>query len=186
MTSTTEQVPGSEQMAPDVATGPRGRLARFVGAFAVGLTLTAVLVVGVFYVIVMYGLEAAFGFDMGQFLDLANFPPLYSGAAMQTGSSVFAELVQWIVVLDILAAQAARKLNGARTLPAAHRSVENLDFFTKLVQVDQEPIGRSPRSNPASYVDLLPLLLFFAALRVADIYVATATTIVAAPTNNIC
>ena len=62
------------------------------------------------------------------------------------------------LVLDILAAQAARKLNGARTLPAAHRSVENLDFFTKLVQVDQEPIGRSPRSNPASYVDLLPLL----------------------------
>ena len=62
------------------------------------------------------------------------------------------------LVLDILAAQAARRLNGARTLPAAHRSVENLDFFTKLVQVDQEPIGRSPRSNPASYVDLLPLL----------------------------
>jgi excinuclease ABC subunit A len=62
------------------------------------------------------------------------------------------------LVLDVLAAQAARRLNGARTLPAAHRSVENLDFFTKLVQVDQEPIGRSPRSNPASYVDLLPLL----------------------------
>ncbi len=62
------------------------------------------------------------------------------------------------LVLDILAAQAARKLNGAKTLPAKHRHVENLDFFEKLVQVDQEPIGRSPRSNPASYVDLLPLL----------------------------
>ncbi len=62
------------------------------------------------------------------------------------------------LVLDILAAQAARKLNGARTLPAKHRQIENLDFFEKLVQVDQEPIGRSPRSNPASYVDLLPLL----------------------------
>ena len=62
------------------------------------------------------------------------------------------------LVLDILAAQAARRLNGARSLPAAHRAVENLDFFDKLVQVDQEPIGRSPRSNPASYVDLLPLL----------------------------
>ena len=65
--------------------------------------MTSVVVVGVFYVIVMYGLEAAFGFDMGQFLDLANFPPLYSGAAMQTGSNAFGELVQWIVVLDILA-----------------------------------------------------------------------------------
>jgi excinuclease ABC subunit A len=62
------------------------------------------------------------------------------------------------LVLDILAAAAARKLNGARTIPGAHRHIENLDFFEKLVQVDQEPIGRSPRSNPASYVDLLPLL----------------------------
>ncbi|MBL9202668.1 MAG: excinuclease ABC subunit UvrA [Opitutaceae bacterium] len=62
------------------------------------------------------------------------------------------------LVLDILAAQAARKLNGAKTIPGKHRHVENLDFFEKLVQVDQEPIGRSPRSNPASYVDLLPLL----------------------------
>ncbi|MDO8544138.1 MAG: excinuclease ABC subunit UvrA [Opitutaceae bacterium] len=62
------------------------------------------------------------------------------------------------LVLDILAAQAARKLNGAKSIPAAHRQIENLDFFEKLVQVDQEPIGRSPRSNPASYVDLLPML----------------------------
>ncbi|MBL9211420.1 MAG: excinuclease ABC subunit UvrA, partial [Opitutaceae bacterium] len=62
------------------------------------------------------------------------------------------------LVLDILAAQAARKLNGAKSIPAPHRHIENLDFFEKLVQVDQEPIGRSPRSNPASYVDLLPLL----------------------------
>jgi excinuclease ABC subunit A len=62
------------------------------------------------------------------------------------------------LVLDILAAAAARKLNGAKSLPAKHRHIENLDFFEKLVQVDQEPIGRSPRSNPASYVDLLPLL----------------------------
>ncbi len=62
------------------------------------------------------------------------------------------------LVLDILAAHAARKLNGAKSLPAKHRHIENLDFFEKLVQVDQEPIGRSPRSNPASYVDLLPLL----------------------------
>jgi excinuclease ABC subunit A len=62
------------------------------------------------------------------------------------------------LVLDVLAAEAARRLNGARTIPGPHRRIENLEFFEKLVQVDQEPIGRSPRSNPASYVDLLPLL----------------------------
>ena len=62
------------------------------------------------------------------------------------------------LVNDVLAAAAARKLNGARTLPGKHRHIENLDFFEKLVQVDQEPIGRSPRSNPATYTDLLGLL----------------------------
>jgi excinuclease ABC subunit A len=62
------------------------------------------------------------------------------------------------LVNDILAAAAARKLNGAKTIPGKHRHLENLDFFQKLVQVDQEPIGRSPRSNPATYVGLLDLL----------------------------
>ncbi|HVU24387.1 MAG TPA: excinuclease ABC subunit UvrA [Opitutus sp.] len=62
------------------------------------------------------------------------------------------------LVNDVLAAAAARKLNGAKTIPAKHRHIENLDFFEKLVQVDQEPIGRSPRSNPATYVDLMGLL----------------------------
>jgi excinuclease ABC subunit A len=62
------------------------------------------------------------------------------------------------LVNDVLAAAAARKLNGAKTIPGKHRHIENLDFFEKLVEVDQTPIGRSPRSNPATYVDLLALL----------------------------
>ncbi len=62
------------------------------------------------------------------------------------------------LVNDVLAAAAGRKLNGAKTVPGRHRAVENLDFFNKLVQVDQEPIGRSPRSNPATFVGLLDLL----------------------------
>ena len=62
------------------------------------------------------------------------------------------------LVNDVLAVAAAKKLNGARALPGKHRHIENLDFFEKLVQVDQEPIGRSPRSNPATYIDLLGLL----------------------------
>ncbi|HRE06717.1 MAG TPA: excinuclease ABC subunit UvrA [Opitutaceae bacterium] len=62
------------------------------------------------------------------------------------------------LVNDVLAVAAARKLNGARALPGKHRHIENLDSFEKLVQVDQEPIGRSPRSNPATFVGLLDLL----------------------------
>jgi excinuclease ABC subunit A len=62
------------------------------------------------------------------------------------------------LVNDVLAAAAARKLNGAKTIPGKHRHIENLDFFEKLVQVDQSPIGRSPRSNPATYTKLLDLL----------------------------
>ncbi|MBP6508884.1 MAG: excinuclease ABC subunit UvrA, partial [Opitutaceae bacterium] len=62
------------------------------------------------------------------------------------------------LVNDILATAAARKLNGARTLPGKHRQIENLDLFEKLVLVDQEPIGRSPRSNPATFVGLMDLL----------------------------
>jgi excinuclease ABC subunit A len=63
------------------------------------------------------------------------------------------------LVNDILAAAAARKLNGAtKIFPGKHRCIENLDTFEKLVQVDQEPIGRSPRSNPATYTKLLDQL----------------------------
>jgi excinuclease ABC subunit A len=62
------------------------------------------------------------------------------------------------LVNDILAAAAARKLNGAKTLPGRHRGLEGLEHFEKTVLVDQEPIGRSPRSNPATYTKLLDLL----------------------------
>jgi excinuclease ABC subunit A len=62
------------------------------------------------------------------------------------------------LVNDILAAAAARKLNGAKTIPGKHRGLTGLEHFERTVQVDQEPIGRSPRSNPATYVGLLDLL----------------------------
>lgn len=62
------------------------------------------------------------------------------------------------LVNDVLATAAAKKLNGAKAIPGIHRSIENLDFFEKLVQVDQSPIGRSPRSNPATYTKLLDAL----------------------------
>ncbi|MCF3648324.1 excinuclease ABC subunit UvrA [Synoicihabitans lomoniglobus] len=59
------------------------------------------------------------------------------------------------LVNDILATAAARKLNRAKAMPGLHRHIEHLEFFEKLVQVDQSPIGRSPRSNPATYTKLL-------------------------------
>ena len=62
------------------------------------------------------------------------------------------------LVNDVLAAIAARKLHGAKLLPGRHRGVAGLEHFEKTVQVDQSPIGRSPRSNPATFVGLMDLL----------------------------
>ena len=52
---------------------------------------------------------------------------------------------------DILAAVLANKLNGARQVPGRHTRVTGLNHVDKLVRVDQSPIGRTPRSNPATY-----------------------------------
>jgi len=55
------------------------------------------------------------------------------------------------LVNDILAAVLANKLNGARQVPGRHTRVTGLENVDKLVRVDQSPIGRTPRSNPATY-----------------------------------
>lgn len=55
------------------------------------------------------------------------------------------------LVNDILAAVLANRLNGARQVPGRHTRVAGLDHLDKLVRVDQSPIGRTPRSNPATY-----------------------------------
>jgi excinuclease ABC subunit A len=55
------------------------------------------------------------------------------------------------LVNDILATVLANKLNGARQVPGRHTRVRGLNQVDKLVQVDQSPIGRTPRSNPATY-----------------------------------
>jgi excinuclease ABC subunit A len=55
------------------------------------------------------------------------------------------------LVNDILASVLANKLNGARHAPGRHTRVTGLEHLDKLVQVDQSPIGRTPRSNPATY-----------------------------------
>ncbi|WP_378146452.1 excinuclease ABC subunit UvrA [Cnuibacter sp. UC19_7] len=55
------------------------------------------------------------------------------------------------LVNDILYRVLANKLNGARKLPGKHKRVTGLDQLDKVVHVDQAPIGRTPRSNPATY-----------------------------------
>ncbi len=55
------------------------------------------------------------------------------------------------LVNDILYSVLARDLNGARLVPGKHKSVKGIDEIDKVVHVDQSPIGRTPRSNPATY-----------------------------------
>ena len=55
------------------------------------------------------------------------------------------------LVNDILYSVLANKLNGARIVPGRHRTITGLDQLDKVVHVDQSPIGRTPRSNPATY-----------------------------------
>jgi Excinuclease ATPase subunit len=58
------------------------------------------------------------------------------------------------LVNDTLFRLAATELNGASAQPAAYKSVAGMDLFDKVVDIDQSPIGRTPRSNPATYTGL--------------------------------
>ncbi len=67
------------------------------------------------------------------------------------------------LINDTLYAAAARHLYGSAVEPAPHRGIEGLEFFDKVINVDQSPIGRTPRSNPATYTGLLtPIRELFA------------------------
>ena len=67
------------------------------------------------------------------------------------------------LINDTLYAVAARHLYGSAVEPAPHREIEGLEFFDKVINVDQSPIGRTPRSNPATYTGLLtPIRELFA------------------------
>ncbi|MFC5300129.1 excinuclease ABC subunit UvrA [Azospira restricta] len=59
------------------------------------------------------------------------------------------------LINDTLYAAAAKHLYGSTTEPAAHDEIVGLDHFDKVINVDQSPIGRTPRSNPATYTGLL-------------------------------
>ena len=69
------------------------------------------------------------------------------------------------LTIDTLYQAIARRLNGARTNPAPHESVSGLEFLDKVIDIDQSPIGRTPRSNPATYTGAFtPIREWFAGL----------------------
>ncbi|MDP2357595.1 MAG: excinuclease ABC subunit UvrA [Beijerinckiaceae bacterium] len=55
------------------------------------------------------------------------------------------------LVIDTLYKAVARRLNGAMEHPASHEKIEGLEHLDKVIDIDQSPIGRTPRSNPATY-----------------------------------
>ena len=69
------------------------------------------------------------------------------------------------LVVDTLYKAAARRLMGAGESPAPHDRIEGLELLDKIIDIDQSPIGRTPRSNPATYTDLFaPIRDWFAEL----------------------
>ena len=55
------------------------------------------------------------------------------------------------LIIETLYKAVARRIHGARAHPGAHRGIEGLELIDKIVDIDQSPIGRTPRSNPATY-----------------------------------
>ena len=62
------------------------------------------------------------------------------------------------LINNTLYALAARELNRAQTTPSQYESIEGLENFDKIVNIDQSPIGRTPRSNPATYTGIFSLI----------------------------
>jgi len=62
------------------------------------------------------------------------------------------------LINDTLFPAAARQLNGASLRPAEHQRIEGLEHFDKVVDIDQSPIGRTPRSNPATYTGVFNMV----------------------------
>ena len=68
-------------------------------------------------------------------------------------------------LIDTVYKAAARKLNGAREAPGPHERIDGLELLDKVIDIDQSPIGRTPRSNPATYTGAFtPIREWFANL----------------------
>ena len=62
------------------------------------------------------------------------------------------------LVNEILYKALAKKLNRARTIPGRHKCIEGVDQLDKVINIDQSPIGRTPRSNPATYTGVFDMI----------------------------
>ena len=62
------------------------------------------------------------------------------------------------LVNEILYKSMAKKLNRARVIPGKHKKIEGLEQLDKVIAIDQSPIGRTPRSNPATYTGVFDLI----------------------------
>ena len=62
------------------------------------------------------------------------------------------------LINEILYKRLARDLNHARTIPGKHRKIEGIEQLDKVIDIDQSPIGRTPRSNPATYTGVFDLI----------------------------
>lgn len=62
------------------------------------------------------------------------------------------------LVNEILYKSLAKKLNRARTIPGKHKRIEGLEQLDKVIAIDQSPIGRTPRSNPATYTGVFDMI----------------------------
>ena len=69
------------------------------------------------------------------------------------------------LIVETLYKGVARRLNNARALPGAHERIDGIEYLDKIVDIDQSPIGRTPRSNPATYTGAFtPIRDWYAAL----------------------
>ncbi len=62
------------------------------------------------------------------------------------------------LVNEILYKSLAKTLNRARTIPGKHKKIEGMEFLDKVINIDQSPIGRTPRSNPATYTGVFDMI----------------------------
>ncbi len=62
------------------------------------------------------------------------------------------------LINEVLYKALARRLNRAHTLPGDHDAIEGMEYLEKVIAIDQAPIGRTPRSNPATYTGLFDLI----------------------------
>lgn len=74
------------------------------------------------------------------------------------------------LIIETLYKGLAKLLNDSSQIPGSHKSIEGFDLINKIVDIDQSPIGRTPRSNPATYTSLFtPIREWFAALPEAKV-----------------